>query len=281
MILDEIVAHKRREIATRKKRAPQRELEQRLGQIEVPRNLLDVLRKRNSAPSIQDSALVSPQSKTQNLKSKIAVIAECKRSSPSRGLIRDPYDPAAIARSYEANGAAAISVLTDKKYFGGALDHLKAVHFAVRVPVLRKEFILDEYQIFEARAAGADAVLLIAAILDRAQMRDLLDIVWALRMHALVEVHDAREIERAAESNTGIIGINNRNLDTLEVDLRHTERLLPLLPANVLIVSESGIRSRDDLTYLCGLGVHAVLVGEHFMSATDPGKALAELMGER
>jgi indole-3-glycerol phosphate synthase len=148
------------------------------------------------------------------------------------------------------------------------------------VPVLRKEFIIDEYQIFEARAAGADAVLLIAAILDRPQLRDLLDVVWALRMHALVEVHDAREIERAAESNTGIIGINNRNLDTLEVDLRHTERLLPLLPANVLVVSESGIRTRDDLAYLRGLGVHAVLVGEHFMSAPDPGLALAELLGQ-
>jgi len=263
MILDEIAANKRLEIEARKKQAPQRELEQRLGRMETPRNLLDALR----------------QSKIVNRKSTIAVIAECKRASPSRGLIRDPYDPVAIARSYEANGASAISVLTDEKYFGGSVEHLEAVHRAVKLPVLCKEFILDEYQVFEVRAAGADAVLLIAALLDGERMRDLIDVIWALRMHALVEVHDADEIERAAESNTGIIGINNRNLDTLEVDLRQTERLLALLPSNILVVSESGIRSCDDLTYLRELGVGAALIGEHLMLADDPGRALAGLIG--
>ena len=263
MILDEIVENKRREVAERKQRVPQRLLEQRLGQLEVPRNLLIALR----GPPLR------------NPQSQIAVIAECKRASPSRGLIRDPYDPVAIARAYEANGAAAISVLTDEKYFGGSLGHLEGVHGAVALPVLCKEFILDEYQVFEARAVGADAVLLIAAILDRAQMRDLIEVVWAMRMHALVEVHDADEIERAAESNTGIIGINNRNLRTLEVDLRQTERLLPLLPPGAFAVSESGIRSRDDLAYLRDLGVGAVLVGEHLMAADDPGQALSELLG--
>jgi indole-3-glycerol phosphate synthase len=265
MILDEIVENKRREVEARKRQVPQHVLEQRLGDIEVPRNLLESLR---NAPS-----------KIPNPKSKIAVIAECKRASPSRGLIRDPYDPVAIARSYEANGAAAISVLTDEKYFGGSLEHLEAVHAAVALPVLRKEFIMDEYQVFEARAAGADAVLLIAAILDAAQLRDLADIVWAMRMHALVEVHDADEIERAAESNTGIIGINNRDLRTLELDLRQTERLLPLLPTNVLVVSESGIRSRNDVAYLRDLGVGAILIGEHLMASADPGGALAKLIG--
>jgi indole-3-glycerol phosphate synthase len=281
MILDDIVAHKRLEIAARKKQLPQHELEQRLGQIEVPRNFLEALRTRRSAVSDQQSAINHKQSEIGNRKSKIAIVAECKRSSPSRGVIRDPYDPVAIARSYETNGAAAISVLTDEKYFGGSLEHLDAVHRAVTIPVLRKEFIFDEYQIFEGRAAGADAVLLIAAILDRAQLRDLIDVVWALRMHALVEVHDPKEIERAAESNTGVIGVNNRDLDSLEVDIRQTAWLMPLLPAGVVVVSESGIRTRDDLAYLRGLGVHAVLIGERFMSAADPGKALAELMGER
>ncbi|MCX8038270.1 MAG: indole-3-glycerol phosphate synthase TrpC [Candidatus Sumerlaeia bacterium] len=258
MILDEIIANKHREIAERKHCVPLRDIELHFAAVGVPRDLAHALRTPRSRP---------------------AVIAECKRASPSRGLIRDPYDPVAIARSYEANGASAISVLTDAKYFGGSLDHLAAVHAAVTLPVLCKDFILDEYQIFAARAAGADAVLLIAAVLDDARMRDLIEVVWALRMHALVEVHDAAEIERAAESNTGIIGINNRNLDTLEVDLRQTERLLPLLPDNVLVVSESGIRSADDLRYLAGLGVHGVLIGEHFMSAPDPGTALAMLIG--
>ncbi len=266
MILDEILAHKRSEIQERKKRVPLRHIEQRLAAVEVPRNLADALR--------------NPQSGIRNPQSPPAVIAECKRASPSRGLIRDPYDPVAIARSYEANGAAAISVLADEKYFGGSLEHLAAVHAAVRLPVLCKDFILDDYQIFEARAAGADAVLLIAAILDDARMRDLIEVVWALRMHALVEVHDVSEIERAAESNTGIIGINNRNLDTLEVDLRQTERLLPLLPDDVLAVSESGIHSANDLLYLARLGVHAVLIGEHFMSSPDPGAALANLIAK-
>jgi len=278
MILNEIVANKRREVEARRKQVPQQQLEQRLGDVEVPRNLLEALRKpKGKSPSTGEPPAF--QSQIQNPKSKIAVIAECKRSSPSRGLIRDPYDPVAIAKTYEASGASAISVLCDERYFGGSLDHLAAVHHAVALPVLCKDFILDEYQIIEARAAGADAVLLIAAILDAAQMRDLIEIVWALRMHALVEVHDAEEVERAAESNTGIIGINNRNLDTLEVDLRQTERLMPLLPAGVLVVSESGIRSRDDVAYLRGLGVGAVLVGERLMSSPDPGRALAELMG--
>jgi len=272
MILDEIVANKRSEVEERKKRMPQGEIEASLGSAEVPRNFLEALRKKWSAPNDRPAATGDPQSE-------IAVIAECKRMSPSRGLIRDPYNPVAIARSYEANGAAALSVLTDEKYFGGSIADLEAVHRAVRLPVLCKDFILDEYQVIEARTAGADAVLLIAAILNGAQLRDLVDVVWALRMHALVEVHNAEEIELAAESNTGIIGVNNRNLRTLEVDIRQTERLLPLLPANAFVVSESGIHSREDIAYLRNLGVGAVLIGEHLMSADDPGRALAELMG--
>jgi len=257
MILDQIVENKRREVEERKKRRSLRDLEKIAGEAEVPRNLLDALRS----------------------KPRPAVIAECKKASPSRGLIRDPYNPVAIARAYEAGGAAAVSVLTDEKYFGGSIGDLESVHSAVRIPVLCKEFIIDEYQVIEARAAGADAVLIIAAILDAARMRELIDLVWSLRMHALVEVHDESEIERAADSNTGIIGINNRNLDTLEVDLRQTERLMPLLPEGVLVVSESGIHSRADIEHLRTLGVGAVLVGEHLMSAEDPGVALAELVG--
>lgn len=257
MILDEIIEHKRNELEARMKRVPRSELEQRVKKADGPQDFLAALRSKPWP----------------------AVIAECKHASPSRGVIREPYDPVAIARAYESAGAAAISVLTDEKYFGGTLEHLTAVRCAVGIPVVRKEFIIDEYQVLEARAAGADAVLLIAAVLDRAQLRDLVDAVRAMDMHALVEIHDAGEIERAAESNTGIIGINNRNLDTLDVDLRQTERLLPLVPEGVFIIGESGIRSRNDLNYLRDVGVGAVLIGEYFMSAPDPGRALAELIG--
>lgn len=257
MILDEIIKNKRAEVEERKKRVPLSALQARLGATEVPRNLLHALRSK--APP--------------------AAIAECKHASPSRGVIREPYNPVAIARAYVSGGAAAISVLTEEKYFTGRLDDLEAVHRAVQLPVLCKDFIIDEYQVYEARAAGADAVLLIAAALDRQQMRDLIEVVWSLRMHALVEVHEPDEVERAAESNTGIIGINNRNLKTLEVDIRQTERLLPLMPEGVLVVSESGIRSRADVEYLRDLGVGAILVGEHLMSADDPAEALKELIG--
>jgi indole-3-glycerol phosphate synthase len=256
MILDEIVHNKRREVEDGKRRRPRTEIERQLACVSGARDFLGALRA----------------------KARPAVIAECKRASPSRGLIRDPYDPVAIARSYEANGAAAISVLTDEKYFQGSLADLTAVRNAVSLPVLRKDFIIDEYQIFEARAAGADVILLIAAILGAAQMRDLIEVVRTLGMQALVEVHDEREIERAAAANTGVIGVNNRNLDTLEVDLRTTGRLMPLLPPDALVVSESGIKSREDIAYLREVGVGAVLVGERFMSAPDPGRALAELI---
>ena len=256
MILDTIIENTRREVAARRKATPLSELEAQAKTAGAARDFAGALRA----------------------KPRPAVIAECKRASPSRGLIRDPYDPVAIARSYEANGAAAISVLTDERFFQGSLAHLAAVRGAVAVPVLRKDFTIDEFQIIEARAARADVVLLIAAILDRPHLRDLVACVRETGLQALVEVHDARELDRAAESNTGVIGVNNRNLDTLKVDLRQTERLVPLMPPGVLVVAESGIRSRDDLAFVREAGASAVLIGEHFMSAPDPGQALAELL---
>lgn len=259
MILDEIIENTRREVGARKAQVPQGELEARLGEVEPPRGFRAALERAEPKP---------------------AIIAECKHASPSRGVIREPYDPVAIARAYEANGASAISVLTDANFFQGSLGDLTAVRGAVCVPVLRKDFIVDEYQVVEARAAGADCILLIACVLDSRQMHDLVQAVRAMEMDALVEVHHEREIEKAAEFNTGIIGVNNRNLDTLKVDLRQTERMMPLLPDDVLAVGESGIHSRDDLAYVRDCGVGAVLIGEHFMSADDPGAALAALIRE-
>lgn len=206
------------------------------------------------------------------------VIAEVKKASPSKGVIRKDFDHVAIAKSYETAGAAAISVLTDKEFFHGSLSYLTDCGSSVALPVIRKDFIIDPYQIHEARAAGADAVLLIAALLDTEQLRAFLGVARELGMCALVEVHDEEELESALEANAGIIGINNRNLQTFEVDLETTFRLIKSIPRYVLKVSESGISSHADLVRLAEAGVDAVLVGESLMRAPDPGKKLKELI---
>jgi indole-3-glycerol phosphate synthase len=210
---------------------------------------------------------------------RIDVIAECKRRSPSRGVLRRDYHPATIAAGYEAHGAAAISVLTEPGFFDGSLDHLRAVRAAVSVPVLRKEFIVDRYQLVEARAAGADAILLIVAALDDRRLGTLLSDARALGLDALVEVHDDAELDRALACGATMVGVNNRNLRTLAVDLDASRRLASRMPAGVVAVAESGIRTRADLQHLSGLGYRAFLVGERFMTADDPGAALAELLG--
>ena len=209
------------------------------------------------------------------------VIAECKRRSPSRGVLRREYDPVAIAREYEDAGAAAISVLTEPTFFDGSLEHLASVRAAVAVPILRKDFIVSEYQLLEARAAGADAVLLIVAALGDRELKALLEQAGRLGLDALVEVHDKPEVDRAANAGARVIGVNNRNLRTLEVDVDASEQLIGAVPAEVVAVSESGLRTRDDLSRLRGLGYRAFLVGERFMTATRPGEALAELVGQR
>jgi indole-3-glycerol phosphate synthase len=207
------------------------------------------------------------------------VIAECKRRSPSRGLIRADYDPVAIARAYVAAGAAAISVLTEPTFFDGTLDHLAAVRAAVPVPLLRKDFIVERYQLLEARAAGADAALLIVAALDAAALRRLLHEAEALGLAALVEVHDEAELDAALEAGARIIGVNNRNLRTLQVSVAASERLVARIPPDRVAVAESGLRAHEDLVRLSGLGYRAFLVGERLMESPDPGSALAELLG--
>jgi indole-3-glycerol phosphate synthase len=256
-ILDEIVATKRREIAETRQRVSLAEMERQL----------------RSAPPVRDfrAALEAAPG--------MAVIAEVKRASPSAGLIREDFDPVAIARIYEQNGASCISVLTDAPYFQGRLDYLRAVRQAVGVPVLRKDFLLDDYQIVEARCAGADAVLLIAEILDDASLRQLLGETRRLGMQALVELYDAENLPRVIEAGAKLVGVNNRDLRSFVTRLEHTLDLASHLPAECCLVSESGIRTHEDIKRLQTAGVRAVLVGETLMRAPDIGAQLRELLG--
>ncbi|HXG41581.1 MAG TPA: indole-3-glycerol phosphate synthase TrpC [Dehalococcoidia bacterium] len=255
-ILDEIVAHKRQEVAAAKERLPWRELERRLAQVPPLRPFAAALR----GPGL-------------------ALIAEVKARSPSRGLLRPDLDPAALATTYARAGAAAISVLTDEKYFGGSLDHLRQVREALPdgPPLLRKDFVIDPYQVLEARAAGADAVLLIAAALEHKELERLLATARDLGMDALVEVHDEAELEAALAAGADLVGINNRDLRTFRVDLETTVRLRPLVPPGVTVVAESGIHTRQDAARLAALGVDAILVGEALVTAPDPALKVQEL----
>ena len=206
-----------------------------------------------------------------------AVIAEVKKASPSKGVLRADFIPADIAQSYAEHGAACLSVLTDKQFFQGSVDYLKQARASCDLPVLRKDFIVDAYQVYEARAMGADAILLIAACLDDAQMADLEAIARSLDMAVLVEVHDREELTRALKLKTRLVGINNRNLRTFEVSLQTTLDMLPDVPADRLLVTESGILKAEDVKRMRDANVHAFLVGEAFMRAAEPGEALAQL----
>ena len=206
-----------------------------------------------------------------------AVIAEIKKASPSKGVLREEFIPADIAQSYAEYGAACLSVLTDVDFFQGSVDFLKQARASCQLPVLRKDFMVDAYQIYESRAMGADAVLLIAACLDDAQMKDFEAIARNLDMAVLVEVHDQAELERALKLKTPLIGVNNRNLKTFEVSLDTTLTLRSHVPADRILVTESGIQTREDVLRMGASGVNAFLVGEAFMRASDPGVALAEL----
>lgn len=210
---------------------------------------------------------------------KPAVIAEIKKASPSKGVLRTDFIPADIAQSYAEYGAACLSVLTDVQFFQGCIDYLKQARASCQLPVLRKDFMVDAYQIYESRAMGADAILLIAACLDDAQMKDFEQIAHSLDMAVLVEVHDGDELARALKLKTPLIGVNNRNLKTFEVSLDTTLRLMQEIPADRLLVCESGIHSRDDVLRMGAAGVNAFLVGEAFMRAEEPGEALAALFG--
>jgi indole-3-glycerol phosphate synthase len=259
MILDAILAHTRDVVATARRAVPVSALRDRPGWHAPRRGFRAAL-----------AAAPVP-----------AVIAEIKRASPSRGVIRAAFDPAGHACSYAAAGATALSVLTEGRWFQGALDHLEAARAATSLPLLRKDFLVDPYQVEEARAWGADAVLVIAAA-AAAVLRD--ELLAAAREHgldALVEVHDARELEWAAAAGATLVGINNRDLLTFTTTLETTERLAPLAPPGTLLVAESGIQSPTDVRRMVAAGARAVLVGEAFMVAPDPGAALRELVGWR
>ena len=258
-ILQRILATKRDEISAARRAVPIEELE-RLAQAQpAARDFIAALQARNmgGAP---------------------AVIAEIKRASPSKGLLREDFDPALLAKSYEAGGAACLSVLTDREYFQGASEHLAAARAACGLPVLRKDFIVDPYQVLEARAIGADCILLIAAAAPIDELRQLEQLAHRLGMAVLVEVHDASELAAVSSLATPLIGINNRNLRTFMTSLQTTLDLLPSVPAGKMVVTESGIRDRGDIAQLRKRGVHAFLIGEAFMRAADPGKALQDLL---
>jgi len=210
---------------------------------------------------------------------KPAVIAEIKKASPSKGVLRSDFIPADIAQTYAEHGAACLSVLTDQQFFQGSVDYLKQARASCHLPVLRKDFVVDAYQVYESRACGADCILLIAACLDDTQMADFEAIARGLDMAVLVEVHDRAELQRALKLKTPLLGINNRNLKTFEVSLDTTLGMLNEVPAERLLVCESGIHTREDVLRMTAAGVHAFLVGEAFMRAPDPGVALADLFG--
>jgi indole-3-glycerol phosphate synthase len=259
VILDEILARKRTEVAERRARVPLAALRER-PLYAAPRRPFRVALAEHRAP---------------------AVIAELKSASPSRGTIRSAYDPAAIARGYAAAGAAALSVLTDEPFFAGRLEHLAAAREASGLPCLRKDFLVDPYQVDEARAWGADCILVIVAAVSDAQGRELLAGAEAAGLDALVEVHTEDELARAARWDATLIGINNRDLSTFAVSLATTERLAARIPASALVVAESGIRSAEDVRRMMRAGARAVLVGEAFMDAADPGAALKEWLACR
>jgi indole-3-glycerol phosphate synthase len=205
------------------------------------------------------------------------VIAELKKASPSAGVIRKDFDVIAIGQSYQKNGAAALSVLTDEHFFGGSLNFIRQLRPLIDLPILRKDFIFDEYQLLEARAAGADAVLLIVAALERSQLIELLQAASALGLEALVEIHTREELETALESGAKLIGINNRSLHTFAIDLATTEKLAPLVPKDITLVGESGVETAGDIRRLQTAGVHALLIGSSLMKKTDPGVGLKTL----
>lgn len=253
-LLEKIVDRKRNEVAKQQLEVPLESLEARLDGASKPRGFADALAK----PGLR-------------------LIAEVKKASPSVGLIRDDFDPVAIATSYEQNGAACLSVLTDEVGFQGTLEHLIAVREAVSIPILRKDFILDHYQVVEARAAGADCILLIAECLDQPTLKTLFESATSLGMDVLIELYEPQNLARVLEVGPRLVGINNRDLRTFETRLEHTLDLLEQIPDGVTLISESGIKTKDDIDRLRDAGVGGVLIGETLMRSEVPGNAIIEL----
>ena len=258
-VLKKILRYKAREVAERAKKCSLREMCQQAVHGPPVRGFLNA---------------ISTHLQLQHA----AVIAEIKKASPSKGVLRKNFQPIEIARDYEANGAACLSVLTDDRFFQGKDEYLQQVHKACSLPILRKDFIIDPYQIYESRALAADCILLIVAALSDAQLEDLSELAKHLEMDVLVEVHNQEELERALPLHTRLIGINNRNLNTFDTTLDTTLKLVKSIPKQCIVVSESGIRSQADIALLWNAGVHSFLIGEAFMTADDPGEALQKLL---
>lgn len=268
-ILDEIAAYKREFVRAARLRVPMEEVRAAAAAAPPTRGFAAALRGTRSPTGRRE-----PQAT-------LRVVAEIKRASPSKGVIREGFEPAELARAYTRGGASAISVLTDEKYFQGSLDALRRVRGATPLPVLRKEFMLDPYQVYEARAAGADAILLIAGMVPWADLRDLAGLARSLALEVLLEIHADAELEPALNLAPDVLGINNRDLRTREFETRieTTERLLPRIPDALTVISESGIRDRHDVQRLAALGIDGILVGEHLMREADPGAAIAAKLG--
>ncbi|MBD3671505.1 MAG: indole-3-glycerol phosphate synthase TrpC [Gammaproteobacteria bacterium] len=261
-ILKKILARKREEIAERSAESSLDKLKQQAKAASAPRGFVRAMEEAVA-------------------QGKPAIIAEIKKASPSKGVIREDFNPTSIAYSYQEGGACCLSVLTDEDYFQGSLQYLKDARGATSLPVIRKDFIIDPYQVYEARAIGADCILLIVAALDDETLLALTELAHELGMDVLMEVHDGEELERALRCPVRLIGINNRNLRTFEVSLQTTLDLLPTIPADRLVVTESAIHSRDDIKLMRDNGVNCFLVGEAFMRADEPGEKLAELFFEQ
>ena len=261
-VLRSIIQDKLSEVESAKLSVPIAELKSRLDAVEAPRGFEARIRERLS-------------------RNQPAVIAECKKASPSKGIIRENYDVGQVAKSYENGGAACLSVLTDQKYFQGSLDDLRTAKLACSLPALRKDFIVDDYQLFESRIAGADCILLIVAALDPQQVADLGDRARELGLDILIEVHSHQELETALDYPHGMIGINNRNLRNFETKLETSLKLCRSVPDDRVVVSESGIHTRDDVQLLAESGISTYLVGESLMKSPDPGVRLSEIFHQR
>ena len=256
MILDTIIAHKRKELAIEQARVPLKDLEAKVRNLSPTRDFQEAITGSGS----------------------VKLIAEVKKKSPSKGIIREDFHPVSIAGTYVENGAAAISILTDRHFFAGELDYLRAIRDAVDVPLLRKDFTIDPYHIYQARVAGADAILLIVAVLTASELRTFMGIAAALSLSCLVEVHTREELAVALDVDAQIIGINNRDLRTFHTDIATTFELREAIPADRVVVSESGIYSREDVMKLQEAGIHAMLVGESLMRSPDIGEQVRRLL---
>jgi indole-3-glycerol phosphate synthase len=259
-LLDKIVASKRGEVERNKKSLPWREIQKLLPDLHPPRDFRAAISRPGSGGA------------------SVRIIAEIKKASPSKGVIREDFDPVEIARIYENNGASAISVLTEETYFQGSLNYLKAVRRVTKLPLLCKDFIIDPYQIYQARVSGADAVLLITAILEPGMLRDFINRAHDVSLAPVVEVHTARELKKALKAEAEIIGINNRNLNTFKTDVQTTVKLLPFIPDGIMVISESGFHTREDLARVQQGRINAFLIGEALMREKDIAKKLRELL---